>query len=93
MDAQHTSLQESLRQLRSDYGLSFHQLSERSHVDVAYLHRIETGQAVRPSRDVVIRIAIGLGLDIETTDMLLTDAGHISLLPVTRASRAATLAS
>jgi hypothetical protein len=47
---------------------------------VAYLHRIETGRARRPSRDVLIRIALGLGLELEIADELIQAAGHVPLL-------------
>lgn len=80
MDTTHLPLADRLKQLRAAYGLSFQQLSERCYVDVAYLHRIETGRARRPSRDVLIRIAFGLGLELEAADVLLTTAGHVSLL-------------
>jgi len=79
--AEHTPLQEYLRRLRAEYGLSYQFLSERSGVDVAYLHRIETGKAHRPSRDILIRIALGLGLEIEMADRLVRSAGHVPLLP------------
>jgi len=78
---EHTPLQERLKRLRAEYGLSYQLLSERSGVDVAYLHRIETGKAHRPSRDILIRIALGLGLEIETADSLVRSAGHVPLLP------------
>ena len=64
---------------RLEQGLSFHQLAERSRVDVAYLHRLETGQASRPGRNIAIRIAIGLGLDLDSTEDLLLAAGHLLL--------------
>jgi transcriptional regulator with XRE-family HTH domain len=79
--AEHTPLQERVRRLRAEYGLSYQLLSERSGVDVAYLHRIETGKAHRPSRDILIRIAFGLGLEIEVADDLVRSAGHVPLLP------------
>jgi transcriptional regulator with XRE-family HTH domain len=69
-----------LQQLRAEAGLSYQHLSERSHVDVGYLHRLETGKASRPGRDVLIRIGIGLGLDITGLDTLITAAGHWPLL-------------
>ena len=78
---EHVPLQERLKRLRAEYGLSYQQLSERSSVDVAYLHRIETGKAHRPSRDILIRIALGLGLEVETADSLVRCAGHVPLLP------------
>jgi transcriptional regulator with XRE-family HTH domain len=79
--AEHTPLQAHLRRLRAEYGLSYQQLSERSAVDVAYLHRIETGKAHRPSRDILIRIALGLGLEIEMADSLIRAGGHVPILP------------
>jgi len=72
------SLSTVLQQLRAEAGLSYQHLSDRSRVDVAYLHRLETGKASRPSRDVLIRI--GIGLDITGLDLLITVAGHWPLL-------------
>lgn len=69
-----------LRFARLERGPPFHQLSERSRVDVAYLYRLEGGQASRPGRNVAIRIAIGLGFALEATDELLRAAGHLSLV-------------
>lgn len=80
METKLTSLSDKLKQLRAEYGLSFQLLSERSYVDVAYLHRIETGRVIRPSRDILIRIAFGLGLDLEIANELITAAGHVPLL-------------
>jgi transcriptional regulator with XRE-family HTH domain len=80
METKHTSLADIIKRLRAEYGLSFQQLSERSYVDVAYLHRIETGRVGRPSRDVLIRIAFGLGLELESADELVTMVGHLPLL-------------
>ena len=80
MVTERRSLHEQLQHYRAEYGLSFQQLSARSYVDVAYLHRLETGRAARPSRDILLRIAIGLGLDVERTDDLLATAGHLPLI-------------
>lgn len=76
-----TFLHDRLRRLRAEAGLSYQQLSERSYVDVAYLHRLETGRAAHPSRDVLIRVALGLGLALEAADELVAAAGHLPLLP------------
>ena len=76
-----------LRLGRLEQGLSFHQLAEGSHVDVAYLHRLEDGQASRPGRNIAIRIAIGLRLDLDSTEELLLASGHLSLLRETRTRR------
>jgi transcriptional regulator with XRE-family HTH domain len=75
-----TLLSEKLEQLRAESGLSYQHLSERCYVDVAYLHRLESGRASRPSRDVLIKIGVGLGLDIESLDDLIKLAGHWPLL-------------
>jgi transcriptional regulator with XRE-family HTH domain len=80
MASEKIPLYEHLRILRAVNGLSFDMLSARSHVDVAYLHRLETGKACNPSRDVLFRIALGLGLDVEMTDELIRIAGHVPLL-------------
>ncbi len=82
MHVQASTLHKMLGELRASYGLSYQQLSARSYVDVAYLHRLETGRATRPSRDVLIRIAFGLGLDLETADDLILAAGHFPLLSI-----------
>jgi transcriptional regulator with XRE-family HTH domain len=82
MPPDNPSLCDRLKQLRAEFGLSYQQLSERSYVDMAHLHRLETGQAARPSRDVLIRIAFGLGLEIEAADSLIAAAGHLPLLKV-----------
>lgn len=76
-----------LRLARLEQGLSFHQLAERSRVDVAYLHRLEDGQASRPGRNVAIRIAIGLRFDLDATEEVLLAAGHLSLVRDTRTRR------
>lgn len=68
-----------LRLARLEQGFSFHQLAERSQVDVAYLHRLEDGQAAHPGRNVAIRIAIGLGLDLDDTEELLLASRHVPL--------------
>ena len=71
---------ETLRLYRAESGLSFQQLSQRAHVDVAYLHRLERGHATRPGRNVILRIALGLGLALEATDELLAAGGHLPLV-------------
>lgn len=73
-------LSTKLSQLRAEAGLSYQHLSERCCVDVAYLYRLETGKSMRPGRDILIRIGIGLGLDVVSLDELITIAGHWPLL-------------
>lgn len=76
-----TLLCQALKRYRTTQGLSFELLSARAHVDVAYLHGLETGRKNKPSRDVMIRIAFGLGIDLSETDNLLALAGHSPLTP------------
>lgn len=76
------ALTDHLKQLRAAAGLSYQVLAERSYVDVKYLHDLETGKKARPSRDVLIRVGVGLGLELEDIDELLTVAGHPAILPV-----------
>ena len=73
------AIAELLKYWRAERAFTFHQLSDRSCVDVAYLHRLENNVSIRPGRNVLIRVSIGLGLDIENTDELLMVAGHIPL--------------
>jgi len=70
---------ELLKYWRAERAFTFRQLSDRSCVDVAYLHRLENNIATRPGRNVLLRVSIGLGLDIDDTDELLMVAGHVPL--------------
>lgn len=81
------ALPEVLGRFRAESGLSFSLLSDRAGVDVKYLHDLETGRKNKPSRDVLIRVAIGLGLDVSRADELLTAAGHLALLRQRSAAR------
>ncbi len=76
------SLAAELKRLRTAAGLSFEWLSKRSFVDVKYLHELETGKKARPSRDVLIRIGIGLNLEMTDIDDLLAVAGWLPLVPL-----------
>jgi transcriptional regulator with XRE-family HTH domain len=70
---------ELLKYWRAERALSFLQLSELSEVDGGYLNRLENNVSIRPSRNILIRVSIGLGLDIDDTDELLMVAGHVPL--------------
>lgn len=74
------TFQTLLRQHRAEAGLSYHQLSERSTVDSAYLLALESGKKNNPSRDIVILIGSGLGLDVQSLDELVVSAGHLPLI-------------
>jgi transcriptional regulator with XRE-family HTH domain len=70
---------EELKYWRAERSLTFRLLSERSYIDVGYLHRLENDHATQPSRNIVLRVAIGLGLDLDETNELLLAAGHVPL--------------
>ena len=70
---------ELLKYWRAERDFTFRQLSELSDVDVGYLNKLETNVSARPGRNVLIRVSIGLGLDIENTNELLMVAGHVPL--------------
>ena len=75
-----TNLSRSLRLLREASGLSYNGLGERAHIDAKYLYNLEAGKRCNPSRNVLIRIGVGLGLDVASLDELLVSAGHVGLL-------------
>ena len=68
-----------LKYWRAERAFTFRQLSVLSDVDVAYLHRLENNIVTRPGRNVLLRVPIGLGLNIENTNELLMVAGYIPL--------------
>ena len=70
---------ELLKYWRDERVFTFHQLSELSDVAVGYLNKLENNIATRPGRNILIRVSIGLGLDIDDTDELLMVAGHVPL--------------
>lgn len=74
---------DTLKSKREESGLSFDVLALRSRTSPAYLHRLERGTANRPGRNMVIRIGVSLGLDVDGIDELLTDAGHLPLVSTT----------
>ena len=70
---------ELLKYWRAERAFTFHQLSELSDVDGGYLNKLENNVSTRPGRNILIRVSIGLGLDIDDTDELLKVAGHVPL--------------
>ena len=70
---------ELLKYWRAERNFTFHQLSELSDVDGGYLNKLKNNVSIRPGRNILIRVSIGLGLDIDDTDELLMVAGHIPL--------------
>ena len=56
------------------------QVIERSQIERTYGHQLFNGTR-RPSRDKVIQLALGLGLNVEETQRLLRSAGKSQLYP------------
>lgn len=77
------NLGQTLRLLREAAGLSYNALGERAHIDAKYLFNLEVGKRSNPSRNVLLRIGVGLGLDVPSLDELLVAAGHIGLISQT----------
>jgi len=73
------SLSDKIAEFRKSSGLSFDKLAERSFTNISYLHALESGKKARPSRDILIRIGFGLGIEPELVDELLIMAGHLPL--------------
>ncbi len=70
---------ELLKYWRAERAFTFRQLSELSDVDGGYLNKLENNVSTRPGRNVLLRVSIGLGLNIENTNELLMVAGHVPL--------------
>ena len=66
----------ALERNRLKAGLSQAELAASADVSASYINRMEKGDRPPPSRDVLLRIAESLGLDLEATDTLLLSAGY-----------------
>jgi len=71
---------ELLKDHRSRSGLSYDELGARSCVDGAYIYCLEKGKKNNPDRDVIIRLGVGLGLDVLAIDELVTSTSHPPLI-------------
>lgn len=65
-------------------GRSLNRIAQAALIDVAYLWRLRTGNKQRPSRDILIRLALALKLEPEDLDELLIAADYtpITLRPL-----------
>lgn len=77
------------KELRLKSGLSQQAVASKAEVSTGYIGLIETGQrGAKPSQDVVKRIALALGANIDETEALLRAAGwlgeHESLMATDR---------
>ncbi len=68
-----------INELRHCSGLSYKALARRMKGSPGSLHRIFNGED-KPWRDTVIRLALAMNLDVETTDEILRLAGFPGLL-------------
>lgn len=84
---------ECLNRFMREKGVSQNQLARGSTLDVSYIsrlvnlpcdplnRRLDDGYHVQvPSRDTVVKLAIGMGLDVFDTDELLRAAGYVGLI-------------
>jgi len=74
---------EYLRQLCRGRGEVAERIIKRAGIDRTYGHQLFSGRR-KPSRDKVIQLAFGFGLDVEETQQLLKAARHTSLYPKTK---------
>ena len=74
------SLPESLEAWLKNKGLTREDVVRRSNLNKAYVYQIFSGKKY-PSRDKVLALAFGLGLDVEEAQALLKQAGYRELYP------------
>ena len=74
------SLPEYLERLMNERGLSAAEVIRRSQIERSYGYQIFRGDR-RPSRDRLLMLALGLGLNVEETGRLLMIGGKSSLYP------------
>jgi transcriptional regulator with XRE-family HTH domain len=67
---------EILYSLRQAAGLSQVEVAEEAGLDDSYISYLERGLREHPSRDIVLRLAKGVGADPEQRDWMLVAAGY-----------------
>lgn len=75
------SLTEYLELLLNEKGLRKSDVIKRSNMDKNYAYQIFNGNKTHPSRDKMIALAIGMGLNVLETRKLLKIAGACDLYP------------
>ena len=68
------SISEYLRKLCEERGMVSEQVIKKAQIDRTYGHQIFNGTR-NPSRDKLIQLAVGFGLSLDETQMLLKKAG------------------
>jgi transcriptional regulator with XRE-family HTH domain len=74
-------IQDTVRRLRLEAGLSYLNLAAAAQVSHSYLQRLEAGQATNPGRNLLISVGVALRLDVPALNELLEEAGHMPLTP------------
>lgn len=72
------SLPKLLTAFYTDRNISKAELARRSKMSVVYLHQLFGGQR-KPSRDKLLCLAVGMGLDLWQTQQLLKEAAFVQL--------------
>ncbi|GEM_PF-3014418 len=60
-------------------GRSLNRIAQGALIDVGYLWRLQHGERINPSRDVLIRLGLALRLEPEELDELLVAANYASI--------------
>ena len=68
-----TTFPETMKYYRAAYRVSQQAAAEGSQYDKSFISRLESGER-KPSRDVILRLAEGIGLSADDTDKLLLSA-------------------
>ncbi len=83
MDVTLTSFHDYIAQMCTDRGETREHVIKRAGINRTYGHQLFNGTR-KPSRDKVIQLALGFGLDIEQTQQLLKAAQESQLTPKTK---------
>lgn len=78
------SLAELLNRLLQDHGLQKAQVVAASLLERSYGYHLFSGARTNPSRDVLLSLALSMGLTLDETQQLLRRAGHAMLYPRVR---------
>jgi transcriptional regulator with XRE-family HTH domain len=70
-----------LRELRNERGHSLRDLAQRSEIDHAYIHRLETGAKESPSAEVMTKLVCALALAPRDAEIVRFLADHPNIDP------------
>lgn len=86
------SLAEYLELLLNEKGLRKSDVIKRSNMDKNYAYQIFNGNKTHPSRDKMIALAIGMGLNVMETRKLLRSPALVTCMPATRGTAYSSIA-